>query len=336
MKNRHIVSPMASGSGAYVVHRLLEHHLPEYRLAGYHPYWTFFPFLLPATVSMRGASLIHTTPDYAPFFFKKTVPLIITFHNYVLDRWMKPYSTLVQKIHYATDLRLSTRLSLRQAHRITAVSQFTADLVKRDLKISRPIRVIYNGINIDHFTPVRSSGSSRQEVRVFFSGNLTRRKGAHWLPSIAKSLQKNVRIFYTQGLRTRNIWPVMTGLQPLGPVRFEEMPARYHEMDILLMPTVREGFSLAILEAMASGLPVVASNCSSLPEQVDENQGGFLCPVGDVKAFAEKINLLADSPKLRREMGEYNRAKIEKQFTIERMIKEYRRLFEEALSPHFS
>ena len=57
------------------------------------------------------------------------------------------------------------------------------------------------------------------------------------------------------------------------------------------MPTVREGLSLAVLEAMACGLPVVASACSSLPEQIDNGMGGFLCPVGDVVAFAEKIKL---------------------------------------------
>jgi glycosyltransferase involved in cell wall biosynthesis len=110
------------------------------------------------------------------------------------------------------------------------------------------------------------------------------------------------------------------------------MPNRYRRMDMLLMPTVREGFSLAVLEAMACGLPVIASRCSSLPEQIDDGKGGFLCPVGDVKAFAEKINLLAASPALRKEMGQYNRAKIEKEFPLDRMVKEYQQVFSEVLS----
>jgi len=75
----------------------------------------------------------------------------------------------------------------------------------------------------------------------------------------------------------------------------------------------------------------VASDCSSLPEQIDHGQGGFLCPIGDVDAFAEKINLLADSPALRSSMGEYNRTKIEKHFTLKRMINDYRNLFDEVL-----
>jgi glycosyltransferase involved in cell wall biosynthesis len=109
------------------------------------------------------------------------------------------------------------------------------------------------------------------------------------------------------------------------------MPNRYRQMDILLMPTVREGFGLAVAEAMACGLPVVASNCSSIPELIDDGKGGFLCPIGDVKAFAEKINLLAESPGLRKEMGQYNRARIEKKFTLERMVKEYQKVFSEVL-----
>jgi glycosyltransferase involved in cell wall biosynthesis len=98
------------------------------------------------------------------------------------------------------------------------------------------------------------------------------------------------------------------------------------------MPTVREGLCVSVLEAMACGLPVITSNCSSLPEQIDEGKGGFLCPVGDINAFVDKINLLAKSPGLRKEMGSYNREKVLKYFTLTRMVKAYRNLFEEILS----
>jgi len=47
MKSGRIVSPMALGNGAYLVHRLIENHLNEYRVIGYNPYWTLLPFLLP-------------------------------------------------------------------------------------------------------------------------------------------------------------------------------------------------------------------------------------------------------------------------------------------------
>ena len=240
---------------------------------------------------------------------------------------MRPYSSFLQKLHYAGDLKLWTKLAIDKAIKITAVSDFTANLVKKDMKLSKPIEIIYNGVDTNHFSPNPAKGINQKEVRVFFSGNLTRRKGVQWIPEIAKHIGKNVCIYYTQGLRTRNALPPRPNLKPVGPVPYSQMPERYREMDILLMPTVREGLSLSVLEAMASGLPVVASNCSSLPEQIDAGKGGFLCEVGDVRDFANKINILAETAKLRQEMGEHNREKVKNYFTVDRMIKKYEDLF---------
>jgi len=272
------------------------------------------------------------TPDYAVFFHRPSQPMVLTFHNYVLDRWMQNYSSWIQRHHYTTTLKFLSRMAVKKAHALTAVSHYTARLVQKDLTTSEHIRVIYNGIDVDHFKPAASSSYSRKEVRVFFSGNLIRRKGAHWLPSISLNLGKNIRIYYTQGLRTQNNLASNSKLQPIGAVPFEHMPDYYRQMDLLLMPSVREGFGLAVAEAMACGLPVVATNCSAIPELIDDGKGGFLCPVGDVDAFAEKINLLADSPKMRNEMGEYNREKVERMFTLDRMAREYQELFDEVLA----
>jgi len=321
---------MATGNGAYVLHKMIEAEIENYHVCGYNPYLTLIPPLLSFMGRSKKPIAIHTTPDYAIFSSQKGIPVVLTFHNYVLDPWMRSYSSPLQRLHYRTDLRLWSKMAVRRAHTITAVSNFTAGLVQKDLNIHYPIRIIYNGIDTAHFIPVRSN-TSRKELRIFFSGNLTRRKGAHWLHAIGKRLKKDVTIYYTQGLRTRKSLKAAHGLKAIGIIPFEEMANRYQEMDILLFPTVREGFGLSIAEAMACGLPVVASNCSSIPELVDHGKGGFLCPVGDVDAFAERINFLADSPRLRREMGEYNRAKVEKMFTLERMVNEYKTLFEEML-----
>jgi glycosyltransferase involved in cell wall biosynthesis len=327
-----IISPMGMGSGAYIIHRILERQIPGYRVVPYHAHWTLIPFALRFAARFNHAGLIHTVPDYARFFYRKSLPMVISFQNYILDSWMRPYCSFLQKIHYATDLRIWTRSAIKKAQKITAVSQFTADLVRKDMSLSGPVDIIYNGIDTDRFTPNPVKRNNQKEICVFFSGNLTRRKGAHWLPEIAKRLNKKIKIYYTRGLRTRSALPNLPNLQSIGMVEFEHMPNRYSRMDILLMPTVREGFSLAVLEAMACGLPVIASNCSSLPEQIDEGKGGFLCPVGDVQAFAEKINLLADSPELRNAMGDYNRSKVEERFTKDKMIAGYKTLFETLLS----
>jgi glycosyltransferase involved in cell wall biosynthesis len=332
MKSPNIISPMVTGNGAHVIHRTLENCIPGYRVLSYHPCYTYFPLVIPFKIRTPVPDLIHTTPSHAIFSCRRAVPLVISFQNYVLDRWMMQYSTSSQRLHYKTDLRLWFNLAAKKSNAITAVSKFTSNLVKQDMKLTKPVKIIYNGVDTNKFTPSATSRFSDNEVRVFFSGNLTRRKGAQWLPAIASRLNRNIKIYYTQGLRTLSTLPYHPALQSIGPVPYEEMPRRYLEMDILLMPTVREGLCVSVLEAMSSGLPVIASDCSSLPEQIVEGKGGFLCAVGDEDAFAEKINLLADSPCLRKEMGEYNRARVEQFFTAEQMIRGYQSLFEEVLA----
>jgi len=331
LKNKQIVSPIARGSGAFVIHDLLAKNIPSYHITPYNPLRTLMPLSIKYIASMNTADLVHAPPDYAIFSADKSIPLVITFHNYVLDKWMRQYASMAQKIHYASDLKIWTTLAVRRASAITAVSRYTAGIVKKDMGIESPVRVIHNGVDIELFRPSFSNQSNQKEISIFFSGNLTRRKGAHWLPAISEKLDSHTTIYYTKGLRSRRSLPASDRLQSIGSIPFTDMPQRYRDMDILLMPTVREGFGLSIAEAMACGLPVVATNCSAIPELIDEGKGGFLCPPGDVDAFAEKLKILASSPKMRQEMGEYNRSKVEKEFTLVRMIKEYKRLFQEIL-----
>ena len=330
MKNRRIVCPIAVGSGAYSLHKMIAKHIPGYTVKGYNPYMTLIPVILPWAVDVAGADLLHTVPDYGLFFMSRSIPTVITIHHYMCDGRMDPYSTFLQKIHYRTNLKWFIKRSIDKSTALTAVSYYTASHIKKELNLNRKIRVIHNGIDKNFFVPMAKKRTG-DSVKVLFCGNLTRRKGAHWLPSISKNLTKGIVIQYTQGLRKSLSLPESKNILALGRVPYIKMPEIYQQHDILVAPTVREGFGLSIAEAMSCSLPVVASNCSAIPELIDDNKGGFLCPVGDTSAFAEKINLLADSPQLRREMGEYNRSKVEKYFTIDRMVNEYQQLFKEIL-----
>ncbi|MGR9037102.1 MAG: glycosyltransferase family 4 protein [Gammaproteobacteria bacterium] len=326
-----IISPMPTGNGAYVVHKALECRLGNYKVIPYHPYRTLLPLTLSPLGRFLPADLIHTTPDYAIFHQQRNIPLVLTFHNYVLDSFMGKYSNLFQHIHYRTDLKWFTSSALQRAHTLTAVSHFTAELIKREMPLKKEIRVIYNGVDEQYFVPAKQISKSSPLVKVLFCGNLSRRKGAHWLIPIADRLDAGIEIQYTTGMRNENSLANHARLSSLGRIPYEEMPTVYQQADILLFPTVREGLSLAAAEAMACGLPVVATHCSSLPELIDQGKGGFLCPPGDVQSFADSINRLASDSNLRRKMGEYNRSIIEQNFTLQRMIREYKNLFEEVL-----
>jgi len=322
-----IISPMAYGNGAYIVHKTLARRLPGYSVLGYSPRMEFFPFFMPFIMGRRKADIIHATPDYGSFFSRLNVPLVVTFHNFMLDRFMQAYSTLPQRIHYRTDLRYFTIKSLERADMVTSVSSFTADLVREVLGYRKEIRVIYNGIDQEKFKPAFKE--RKGQIKVLFAGNLTRRKGVDLLPKIVDQLSKNIIIQYTGGLRARDLAFSSNRLVGLGPIVYDKMPEIYQQADILLFPTVREGYGLVAAEAMASGLPVVATNCSSLPELVIDRKGGFLCELGNPTDFADKINLLASCENLRREMGEYNRERILEYFTLDCMVGNYQRLFEE-------
>ncbi|HGG59604.1 MAG TPA: glycosyltransferase family 1 protein [Gammaproteobacteria bacterium] len=328
MSRLRIVSPIPSGCGAYALHKQLEQSLDGYRVAPYNPWMTLFPPALLLSGRRMAADIVHTTPDYAPFLSRRDTPLIVTIHHTMLDDFIQHYSSALQRLHYKTDLRWCSQWAMNHADVITAVSQFSADLAKKSLNIQKDIRVINNGIDANVFTP----GFSRKEgqrIRVLFTGNLTRRKGAHWLEPIAERLNDGVEIVYTQGLRTtKTRLPEHPKLRCLGNVAYQSLPDLYRQADIFLFPSVREGFGLAVAEAMACGLPAVVTNGSALPELIHHGQGGYLCPVGDVDAFAEKINQLADSPALRLTMGAYNRNRIEQSFSLEKMIAGYRDLFE--------
>jgi len=323
-----IDSPVATGNGAYIVHKMLENGLNGYQVNSYNPYLTLFPPALSMLKGSRNVDLVHAPPDYAPFFYKKEVPLVVTFHGYSLDNELNKYNSFFQNIHYKTDLNWFTKKGISLASQITCVSNYLSELVKADTGYKGDIRVIYNGVDEQRFVPKKKKNDY---FDVVFSGNLIRKKGAELLPEIMKYLDKNIRIFYTSGLRTISREYQDKRLIPVGKLPYSSMHTLYQSADALLFPSVREGFGLAIAEAMSCGLPVVASNVSAIPELVDHEKGGYLCDISDAYGFAEALNTLASSNQVCCEMGQYNRDKVESLFTMRRMINDYKHLFDEVI-----
>ncbi|MDJ0738665.1 MAG: glycosyltransferase family 4 protein [Gammaproteobacteria bacterium] len=334
-----ILSPVPRGSGVEVLHRSLMQGIDGYVMRTYSPWWTLLPAALPA-FSARDADLVHASADYGWWFHRRGVPLVVTLHNYTSDQAMRPFSSRLQYVHYRSDLRWFHRATLRVATVVVAISRFIGEIATRDLGVTPHLRLIYNGVDHQRFVPAGQARGARP-FRVLFCGNLNRRKRAHLLPALAEHLGTGFEIHYTSGLSgaAQAGWRPATGgarLHALGSVPHAEMPAVYQSMDALFMPSVREGFGLCVAEAMACGLPVVACAQSALPELVTQDRGGLLCAVDDVAGYAAALRRLADDAALCRDMGGYNRQRVERLFTRDRMVGEYRRLFEEVLDGGFN
>ncbi len=99
--------------------------------------------------------------------------------------------------------------------------------------------------------------------------------------------------------------------------------------DVLVLPSLWEGFGLAAAEAMAAGLPVIASDVPGLREVVSPGETGLLVPPGDVAALAMAIEQLVTRPPLREKLGEAGRVRVIDRFSLDSSIRAHERLYAE-------
>ncbi len=102
-------------------------------------------------------------------------------------------------------------------------------------------------------------------------------------------------------------------------------------LDLFVLPSLGEGISNTILEAMATGLPVVASRVGGNPELVQEGVTGTLFPVGDSAALAGILGDYARDPGRRAREGEAARRRVEREFVLERMAAAYQSVYDKLL-----
>jgi glycosyltransferase involved in cell wall biosynthesis len=100
----------------------------------------------------------------------------------------------------------------------------------------------------------------------------------------------------------------------------EDVPQIMAALDVFLMPSLREGFGIVLLEAMAAGVPVVASAAGAAREVVRNGETGFVVEPGDVGGLASGLDRLLGDADLRRRMGRMARARVESEFTAARMV----------------
>jgi phosphatidylinositol alpha-mannosyltransferase len=182
--------------------------------------------------------------------------------------------------------------------------------------------IIPNGVDVDHFSPdVSPIGEfSDGKLNILFVGRLEKRKGVKYLLEAFRQVKQEVPdsrlIIVGPGTRLRRRYEkhvMKNGLKDVvftGLVPYEELPRYYKAADVFCAPaTGRESFGIILLEAMAVGKPIVASNIEGYANVVSHGVDGLLVPPADKESLAQAlISLLADGS-LRQKMGAKGRAK---------------------------
>jgi glycosyltransferase involved in cell wall biosynthesis len=211
----------------------------------------------------------------------------------------------------------------RRLDGIITVSQASARMVEQALRVPRDqLRVIPNGIDAETFQPL---SVPKEPNNVIYVGNSEdRTKGAAYLLRAFRLLRDTTPYrltFVDRPLEELKLAPRLVQRYGLGErVRFTGrvttagLVRHYNQAEMAVCPSLYEGFGLPAGEAMACGLPVVATTGGALPEVVEDGVTGILVPPGDAPALAKAMRTLMDDADLRRRMGQAGRERVLEMF----------------------
>jgi glycosyltransferase involved in cell wall biosynthesis len=260
---------------------------------------------------------------YARFFqifFHKLKHLAVIHANFRYIPYKGPFRKLTIPIIY-----ILNKISYRCVDKFVCVSNdLKKSLAKEGVPSSR-IEVVYNGIMIPEKTPeIRSS----EVAQIAYIGRLSYEKGIdYFLQIVQRAIERDEKM----------------GFHVFGEGRcheqVEEVQKRYpnklfyhgfvadvfqkHEIDILVMPSRNEGLPFTALNALAYGVPMIASNVGGLGEIINDGVNGILCQVGDLDSYYTSILRLKNDVDLRRKMARNSRNLAQNKFNLRVMCDRY-------------
>lgn len=226
---------------------------------------------------------------------------------------------------------------------------------------------VFNGVDIQQFTPAKTARTTEAQT-VLFVGRISPEKGLHTLLSAFEQVAErfpNAQLNivgpnkpasaefiaelsedpivqklalldppnYLQRLKEQVPDAIASRISWVGPISHLQLQDSYHQADVLVNPSFSEAFGMSLVEAMASGLPVVATRVGGMVDVVREGETGLLVPMDDAVALAGAIGrLLADAP-LRVEMGAKGRSRAEKLFSWEAIATDLLTHYQTLLEP---
>lgn len=255
----------------------------------------YLPWIVPVPAPPAWATVVHVNTWLHPRFIPRHLPVVATLHHSVHDPALRPYKGWLRAAYHRHWIAPIERRAMQRAESVVAVSRYAVEMARKTL-CDVPMQVIHNGIDTSHFRPLEQR-QPHMPFRLLYVGSWMARKGVDLLAPIMRELGDGFVLHYTGGPAAEKDKPGMpVNMVDIGRLTGNQVVAAMQQADAFLFPSRSEGFGLVAAEAMACGLPVVATNGSSLPEVVEDDVTGVLCPLNDVKAFADAaLGLSSDS-----------------------------------------
>lgn len=200
------------------------------------------------------------------------------------------------------------------------------------------IGVIPNGIDINQFikSKVHKVESQNGKFKVICVTRITPRKGVRYLIEAFKKLsQKSDNIslqIIGDGDEKNDLEKLVKdlgvekGVEFTGLVPHEKLPPYFEQADVFVLPSLNEGMSNSMLEALATGLPLIATDTGGTKELIEEGRNGFIVRMKDAGDLADKIEILFKDNELKKRMGEESRKKAE-MMSWEKVAREYAEIY---------
>lgn len=245
----------------------------------------------------------------AKIFGKKTIS---HFHAGDVDEYLEKQSNFGRKF-------ISWAIGL--SDKLIAVSKDSANKLRK-LAPKNELEIIVNAIDTKPFTFSAERLAERNGVvKLLFVGAMGKLKGETDLADAVKIIAEeytNFRVSFL-GFGSENLQNYCKKLQIenfiefVGAVSLNERLAFFENADIFVLPTYAEAMPMAVIEAMAAGLPIVSTTVGGIPELVSEAEEGFLIEPANAEKLAEKLSILIKNKELRVEMGEKAQEKVGKE-----------------------
>jgi glycosyltransferase involved in cell wall biosynthesis len=190
-------------------------------------------------------------------------------------------------------------------------SAFVADdLVRRGVEPSR-IELIPYGVDEERFTAPERDFSARS-LQLLYVGQVGYRKGLRYIEAAVGAVSprpEQVTVIGPIVNQSVGLAEALREFAYLGKVTGEDLPQYYAKADVFILPSLAEGMALVVLEAMASGLPVIVTEESGYGGVIRDGVEGFIIPARDSAAITQKLSLLSEDGDLRRRIGLAARAR---------------------------